>query len=223
MCGRYTLRSSPQAVAKAFQLSDVPDFSPRYNIAPTQQVLTIRQRDGARQASFMHWGLIPSWADDPSIGNRMINARAESVADKPSFRSAFKRGRCLIVADGFYEWQKTGNAKQPFYIRLKQERPFAFAGLAEYWHRGEQTIDSCTIITTDANELMADIHNRMPVILAPEDYDQWLDPQVQDKEKLLTLLRPYPADELTAHPVSTLVNSPRNENPACIEPLGPAA
>ena len=219
MCGRYTLRSSPQAVAKAFQLSDVPDFSPRDNIAHTQQLLAIRQRDGSSEAPFLHWGLVPSWADDPSIGNRMINARAESVADKPSFRSAFKRGRCLIVADGFYEWQKTGKAKQPFYIRLKQDHPFAFDGLAEHWHRGEQTIDSCTIITTDANELMAPIHDRMPVILAPEDYDRWLDPQFQDKEKLLGLLRPFPADRLQAIPVSTLVNSPRNENPACVERL----
>ena len=149
MCGRYTLRSSPQAVAKAFRLTEPPDFSPRYNIAPTQQVLAIRQQDGNRQASFLHWGLIPSRADDPSIGNRMINARADTVAVKPSFRSAFKKSRCLIVADGFYEWQKTGKAKQPFYIRLKQDGPFAFAGLAEHWHRGDQAIDSCTIITTE--------------------------------------------------------------------------
>lgn len=219
MCGRYTLRTSPQAVAKAFQLQLVPDFSPRYNNAPTQQVLTIREHDGSRQALFMHWGLIPSWADDPSIGNRMINARAESVADKPSFRSAFKRSRCLIVADGFYEWQKTGKAKQPSFIRLKQDRPFAFAGLAEHWHRGDQTIDSCTIVTTAANELMAPIHDRMPVILAPEDYEEWLDPQFPDKEKLLALLRPFPEDRLVAIPVSTLVNSPRNEEAACIEPL----
>jgi putative SOS response-associated peptidase YedK len=220
MCSRFTLRTSPQAVAKAFHLDDIPDFSPRYNVAPTQQVLAIRLQDGKRQSSFLHWGLIPSWADDPSIGNRMINARAETVADKPSFRSAFKRGRCLVVADGFYEWQKAGKAKQPFHIRFKEDHPFAFAGLAEHWHRGEQTIDSCTIITTDPNELMADIHDRMPVILSPNDYDLWLDPEFEGKEKLLSLLSPFPADEMTAYPVNTLVNSPRNENPACIEAKG---
>ena len=144
MCGRFTLRTSPQEVAKAFQLADadVSVFSPRYNIAPTQQVLAIRLRDGKRQASFLHWGLIPPWASDPSVGNRLINARGESVADKPSFRSAFKRSRCLVVTDGFYEWQKTGKAKQPFFIRLKKDRPFAFAGLAEHWHRGDQVVDS---------------------------------------------------------------------------------
>jgi putative SOS response-associated peptidase YedK len=220
MCGRFTLRSSPQAVAKAFHLAEVPEFSARYNIAPTQRMLAIRLQDGKRQASFLHWGLIPSWANDPSIGNRMINARADGVAIKPSFRSAYKKSRCLIVADGFYEWQKTGKAKQPFYIRLKEERPIAFAGLAEHWRRDELTIDSCTIITTEPNELTAEVHDRMPVIPAPTNYDLWLDPEFQDKEKLQSLLRPYPADEMTAYPVSTLVNSPRNENPACVEAKG---
>ncbi len=223
MCGRYTLRSSPRAIAEAFGLTYLPDLQPRYNVAPTQQVLAIQQRDGKRQGSLLHWGLIPSWADDPAIGNRMINARAESVADKPSFRSAFKKSRCLVAADGFYEWQKTGKAKQPYYIRLKKDQPFAFAGLAEHWHRGEQTIDSCAIITTAANELMAEIHDRMPVILAPDDYDAWLDPEGNEKEKLLALLRPFPAGEMTAFPTSTLVNSPRNERPACIEPPSPPA
>lgn len=221
MCGRFTLRTSPQEVAKTFQLADadVPLFSPRYNIAPTQQVLAIRLRDGKRQASFLHWGLIPSWASDPSVGNRMINARGESVADKPSFRSAFNRSRCLVVTDGFYEWQKTGKAKQPFFIRLKKDQPFAFAGLAEHWHRGDQTIDSCTLITTDANDLMADIHDRMPVILSPADYDLWLDPEFQDKAKLQSLLRPYLDGEMTAYPVSTIVNNPRNETAACIDAI----
>jgi putative SOS response-associated peptidase YedK len=221
MCGRFTLRTSPQEVAKAFQLADadVPLFSPRYNIAPTQQVLAIRLRDGKRRASFLHWGLIPSWASDHSVGNRLINARGESVADKPSFRSAFKRSRCLVVTDGSYEWQKTGKAKQPFFIRLKTDQPFAFAGLAEHWHRGDQAIDSCTLITTDANELMADIHDRMPVILSPANYDFWLDPEFQDKAKLQSLLRPYPDGEMTAYPVNTLVNNPRNETAACIDAI----
>jgi putative SOS response-associated peptidase YedK len=218
MCGRFTLRVSPQAVAETFDLADVPEFMPRYNVAPTQQVLAIRLKEGKRQTSFHHWGLIPSWADDPKIGNRMINARADGVAVKPSFRSAFKRGRCLIVADGFYEWKKTGAAKQPFYIRLKNDRPFAFAGLAEHWHRDDKAIDSATIITTEPNELTAAVHDRMPVILRPDDYDLWLDPEFEGKEKLQSLLRPYPAGEMTAFPVSTIVNSPRNENSSCIDP-----
>lgn len=217
MCGRFTLRSSPRAVADAFGLPDIPDFERHFNIAPTQPVAAIRLQDGHRQLSFLHWGLIPSWADDPAVGNRMINARADGVADKPSFRSAFEKRRCLVVADGFYEWKKTGKAKQPFYITLKDKQPFAFAGLAEHWHRGDQVIDSCTIITTEPNELMTDIHDRMPVILSPDEYDLWLDPEFQGKDKLLSMLGPYPADEMQAYPVSTVVNSPRNETPACVE------
>ena len=218
MCGRFTLRSSSRVVAQALGLPEIPLFQPRYNIAPTQTVAAIRLNDGARQPSFLHWGLVPSWAGNPSVGNKMINARAETVAEKPAFRSAFKKRRCLVVADGFYEWKKEGKPKPAFFIRLKDERPFAFAGLAEHWHKGDQTIDSCTIITTDPNELMASIHDRMPVILSPDDYDLWLDPEFQGKEKLLSLLRPYPADEMIAYPVSTVVNNPRNEKPECIEP-----
>jgi len=218
VCGRYTLRSNPKAVAEAFGLDDVPIFELRYNIAPTQNVSAIQLKDGKRHLSFLHWGLIPSWADDPAIGNRMINARADGVADKPSFRSAFKKRRCLIVADGFFEWKKEGKAKQPFLITLKSGKPFAFAGLAEHWHRGDQVIDSCTIITTEPNELMADIHDRMPVILPPADYDLWLDQDFQGKEKLLAMLGSYPADEMKGGPVSTVVNNPRNEKPECVDP-----
>jgi putative SOS response-associated peptidase YedK len=174
--------------------------------------------DGKRQARFHRWGLIPSWADDPSIGYRMINARAETVADKPSYRSAFKRGRFPIVADGFYEWKKgDGKTKQPFYIKLKNDRPFAFAGLAEKWNREGETIESCTIVTTEPNELMAGIHNRMPMIMPSNVYDLWLDPEFEGKEKLLSMLRPYPADEMTAFQISTLVNNPKNDVAACIE------
>jgi putative SOS response-associated peptidase YedK len=218
MCGRYTLRSNPRAVAEAFGLDDIPLFEPRYNIAPTQNVAAIQLKDGKRHLSFLHWGSIPSWADDPSIGNRMINARADGVADKPSFRSAFKKRRCLVVADGFYEWKKEGKAKQPFLITLKSGKPFAFSGLAEHWHRGDQVIDSCTIITTEPNELMADIHDRMPVILPPSDYNLWLDPEFQGKERLLSMLGSYPAKEMKAIPVSTVVNNPRNEKPECVDP-----
>jgi putative SOS response-associated peptidase YedK len=223
MCGRFTLRANLNRILAEFSV-EVREgllWEPRFNIAPTQNVPTIRLREGARQLELRRWGLIPSWADDPSIGNRMINARADGVADKPSFQSAFKKNRCLVVADGFYEWKKEGKAKQPFFIRLKDDRPFAFAGLAEHWHREDQTIDSCTVITTEPNELMANIHDRMPVILSPDDYNLWLDPEFQVKEKLLSLLKPYPADEMTAYPVSTLVNSPKNEKQECVEQVDP--
>lgn len=222
MCGRYTLRSKLNRLLAEFAV-DVQEGligEPRFNIAPTQNVATIRIHDGARRLEMRRWGLVPSWADDPSVGNRMINARADGVADKPSFRSAFKKRRCLVVADGFYEWKKDGPTKQPYYIRLREDKPFAFAGLAEHWQRGEQRIDSCTIITTEPNSLMADIHDRMPVILSPDEYDLWLDPEFEGKEKLLSLLDAYPADAMTAYPVSTLVNNPRHENSACIEPVG---
>ena len=219
MCGRYTLRSSPKAIAEAFGLAALPDLRPRYNIAPTQQVLTILLDHGKRQAQLRRWGLVPSWAKDPSIGYKLINARAGGVADKPSFRSAFKRGRCLVVADGFYEWKKIGKAKQPYFIRLKTEKPFAFAGLCEHWHRDDETIDSCSLITTEPNELMATIHDRMPAILPPEAYDARLDPEFEGKEKLPALLRPFPVDELTAYAVNSVVNNARNETPDCIAPV----
>jgi putative SOS response-associated peptidase YedK len=217
MCGRFTLRTPARAVAEAFGLIPAPDLQQRFNIAPTQQVATIRRdpQHGGRQLSFLKWGLIPSWAADPSIGSRMINARADSVATKPAFRSAFKRSRCLVVADGFYEWKKVGTTKQPFFIRLKDDRPFAFAGLAEHWHRGDQTIDSCSIITTEPNSLMAEIHDRMPAILSPAEYDLWLDADFQGYDMLLSMLRPYPADEMVAYAVSTLVNNPKNDSDQC--------
>lgn len=218
MCGRFTLRSKASDVAKAFSLLDVPELPLRYNIAPTQAVPIVRLGDdGNRSLALAHWGLIPSWADDPAIGNRMINARADTVATKPSFRTAFKKRRCLLVADGFYEWQKTDGKKQPYYIRLKDGAPFGFAGLWERWERDGKAIESCAIITTDANELMEPIHNRMPVIISPDAYEVWLDPAAQEPERLQRLLSPYPAAELTAYPVSTVVNNPRNEQASCIE------
>ena len=222
MCGRFTLRTSTKdIVKKAFSLIDAPDLKPRFNIAPTQQIAAIKlnPETGTRQLSQFRWGLIPSWADDPKIGYSMINARAESVAVKPAYRSAFKKGRCLIVADGFYEWKKTGQNKQPFFIRLKDDEPFAFAGLSEHWHRGDQTIDSCSIITTEPNELMEGIHDRMPVILSPDNYDLWLEPDFHGETKLLEMLKPYPAEEMEAFPVSTVVNNPRNETRGCIEAM----
>jgi putative SOS response-associated peptidase YedK len=166
----------------------------------------------------LHWGLIPFWADDPKLGSKLINARAETVADKPAFRSAFRHRRCLIVADGFYEWQQQENGKQPFYLRLKDDRPFALAGLWEHWEEdGGEAIDSCTILTTDANELTSPIHSRMPVILDPKDYDMWLDSSVRKSESLQSLLRPYASEKMEAYPVSKTVNRPTNDRPECIE------
>jgi putative SOS response-associated peptidase YedK len=221
MCGRFTLRTPTKDIVKAFGLTDALDLKPRFNIAPTEQVAAIRldPDTGTRQLTMLRWGLVPSWADDPSIGYRTINARAESVAIKPAYRSAFQKGRCLVVADGFYEWKKTDKNKQPFFIRLKDDEPFAFAGLSERWHRGDQVIDSAAIITTEPNELMAGIHERIPAILSPEDYDLWLEPDFHGQGKLLAMLKPYPAEDMEAYPISTVVNNPRNETKECIEAI----
>ncbi len=222
MCGRFTLFVDPKDLMEAFPGFAVPvDWTPRYNIAPTQSVAVI-PNNGGDQIEFFRWGLIPSWAKDPNIGNRMINARAETLAEKPSFRAAYRRRRCLVLADGFYEWRKEPGrtTKTPLYIRLESGEPFAFAGLWEAWRApDEQTILSCTIITTTPNPLVAKIHNRMPVILEREAYDLWLDPAEQSPDRLGKWLRPYPAAQMTAHPVSTLVNSPANDSPACIVPV----
>jgi putative SOS response-associated peptidase YedK len=167
MCGRYTLRISVDSLVEAFEIEEYPpSLNPSYNIAPTQEVAAVVEEDEKRKLEMLRWGLIPSWAKDPAIGNKMINARAETVSEKPSFRKAFKVRRCLILADGFYEWQKTDNGKQPYHIKMQDDSPFAFAGLWETWKNGEE-IRSCTIITTDANDLMGEIHHRMPVILHP--------------------------------------------------------
>ena len=220
MCGRFTLRVSPAELAEAFELLRRPELKSRYNIAPTQPVAVIRSAGSGRDLSLMHWGLIPSWSKDPSIGARMINARAETVATKPSFRSAFKQRRCLIPADGFYEWKKTGaKTKQPFLIGLRSGEPFAFAGLWEHWKGNDSEIDSCTIITGEPNEVAAEVHDRMPVILTPEDYDRWLDPKNTATDELQSLLVSYPAEEMAARPVSTRVNNPRNDVPECVDSI----
>jgi putative SOS response-associated peptidase YedK len=221
MCGRFTLKAKPETIAAEFGLDDVPPLEPRFNVAPTQGVAAVRldQETGVRRLGLLRWGLVPSWADDPAIGNRMIYARAETVAEKPAYRNAFKSRRALIVADGFYEWQKQASRKQPFHIRPKDDRPFAIAGLWEHWERETRTVDSCALITTGPNELMQTIHDRMPVILRREDYGLWLDPAVKDAAVLAALLRPYPAEEMVATPISTLVNNPANDRPECVRPL----
>jgi putative SOS response-associated peptidase YedK len=222
MCGRFTLTDPDQDLVEQFQLSGIPNLQPRYNIAPTQPVAAVR-RDAesmAREMVLFYWGLIPFWAKDPSIGARMINARAETAADKPAFRAAFKRRRCLVVADGFYEWQKQDGGKQPFFIFMRDQRPFAFAGLWEHWEGADgSAIESCTLLTTQPNELVKPLHNRMPVILAPDDYELWLDVDVQDIARLQPLLRPFPAARMDAYAVSRRVNRPENDDPAVIEPL----
>lgn len=226
MCGRFALISDTERLAEIFGLdmtavTGIPPAVPRYNIAPTQPVAAVRlsPETGRRELTFFRWGLIPSWAKDMSIGARMINARSESVAEKPSFRAAFKRRRCIIPADGFYEWQKLNGGKQPVYIHGVEGQLLGLAGLWEVWRDPEgSSLQTCTILTTRPNELVAPIHNRMPVILEPEDYDLWLNPG--DKpEQGLHLLRPYPAEKLEAYPVSKLVNSPKNDTPECIQPV----
>ncbi len=221
MCGRYTQRQSSEAIAKAFQVANVPPLTPRYNIAPTQAVAAVLQtaEHPERYLEMLHWGLIPSWAKDATMGARLINARSETVTERPAFRGAFRYRRCLIVADGFYEWQQQGRQKQPFYCHLKDEQPFAFAGLWEIWEKNGNAIASCTILTTQPNEVMQPIHDRMPVILHPKDWELWLDPKVQKPELLQPLLRPYPAEEAIAYPVSTLVNKPANDAPECIQKI----
>jgi putative SOS response-associated peptidase YedK len=223
MCGRFTLTADPADLQAAFSWVTFPEqnFSPRYNIAPTQPIAVITN-SGENKLDFFTWGLVPFWAKDPSIGSRMINARAETLAEKPSFKNAFKRRRCLVLADGFYEWQKIPGEKSkiPTYIHMKDSKSFAFAGLWEDWHSpdGSQIL-SATIITTNPNELMAPIHNRMPVILPPAAYQEWLNPSEADLQKLSLLLQPFDADKMEAYPVSRTVNSPRNDSPDLIKPL----
>ncbi len=219
MCGRFVLFASPDMLQAGFDLAAPPaGLAPRYNIAPTQPVAVIPNK-GERTIEMFTWGLIPSWAKDRSIGSRMINARAETLAEKPAFRAAFRKRRCLIVANGFYEWKKEGTGKTPMFIRLASQRPFAFAGLWEYWQPpGVEPVLSCTIITTDANALVSPIHDRMPVILPASAYDLWLDPEPREPAELMALLHPFEDEPLEAIAVSRLVNSPANEGPTLVEP-----
>jgi len=218
MCGRFTITADPKKLAKRFDAipPDEP-LLPHFNAAPTQD-LPVILNEGSRRIELLRWGLIPSWAKEAAIGNRMINARAESLEDKPSFRDALNRRRCLVLADGFYEWKKEGGAKRPLRITLRSGKPFAFAGLWERWRDPQgKDVRSFTIITTEPNELLAPIHNRMPAMLAPQDERGWLanDLNVED---WIAMLRPYPAGELTAYAVSKRVNSAANDDPSVIEP-----
>jgi putative SOS response-associated peptidase YedK len=221
MCGRYTLKADREVLAEQFDLLEVPELVPRYNVAPSQGVPVVRLADGAgRRLDLLRWGLVPSWADDPAIGNRMINARAETVAEKPAYRSAFRRRRCLVVADDFYEWATAAGkgGKVPHYFRLANGEPFAFAGLWEQGSKGDEPVESCALLTTEANDVVAPVHDRMPVILAPDDYARWLDPGAGPAE-LQALLVPY-GGAMVAHAVGRLVNDPRHDDLRCIEPAG---
>ena len=235
MCGRFTLTSNMDELQARFDF-EARDlvFRPRYNVAPTQDVVAVlgdRDNPGQNRAELMRWGLIPFWAKDPKIGARMINARAETVAEKPAFKNALRKRRCLILADGFYEWRKEEKGKTPMYIVFKagvfksgvskSRAPFAMAGLFETWKSPEdELVRSCTIITTSPNSLMEQIHNRMPVILPRDAETTWLDQQVEDQEALTSLLVPYPAEQMEAYVVSTLVNSAKNDFPECLMPAG---
>jgi len=221
MCGRFTLTPELKVLAERFSISPTPTatYNPRFNIAPSQPVIVIGD-DGQRYMKVMKWGLIPSWAKDPSVGNRMINARAETIAQKPSFRAALKKRRCLIPADGFYEWQKLSMVKQPVRIVLKSREVFGMAGLWEHWTSpANEEVLTCTIITTIANELMREVHDRMPVILNRDDEGRWLDPKVDDPAVLLGLLKPYPSELMEFYTVSRSVNLPVHDGADCIVPL----
>ena len=221
MCGRFARSSSAETISAMFGV-EIGDLPASYNIAPSQSVAAIWQLPATDpQLHWLRWGLIPAWAKDPKIGYKLINARAETVAEKPSFRAALRQRRCLIPADGFYEWQQVAGSRHshPYFVSLQDERPFAFAGLYERWESPDgETIDSCTIVTTGANEAIAPIHERMPVILAPQEYARWLDPGFSKIDGLQALLAPYSAAEMKIYPVGSLVNSPKNDCPACKYP-----
>ncbi len=222
MCGRYELHAQPAAIALAFGLPAPPSLAPRYNIAPMQDVPIVRvNARGQRELVLVRWGLVPRWAQDPSVGSHMINARGETLKDKPSFRTAYRRHRCLLPASGFYEWMPRDGGKQPVHVAMKDGAPFALAGLAERWLQPDgEPLDTCTIVTTDANELLKPVHDRMPLIVPPDGYARWLDPAVADPSDLIA---PYPSDAMRYIPVSTNVNSVRHDDASLIEPVGAAA
>ena len=220
MCGRFVRITPIPVIAKRFKAKQMfADLAPSYNIAPSQEIVIIND-EGVRQLVQCTWGFVPSWAKDPSIGNKMINARSETVSEKPAFRSAFKKKRCLVIADGFYEWRTEGKRKFPMYIRLKSGEPFGFAGLYNVWTSPDgKQLCTCTIITTEANETVKPIHDRMPVILPRDREDIWVNPALEDKGTLVGVLKPYPSEEMEAYEVSTKVNSPQHNTSANLKPL----
>ncbi|MBT2677925.1 SOS response-associated peptidase [Bacillus sp. ISL-35] len=219
MCGRFSLFEDINSLKEQFQFEFPEDIDARYNIAPGQDILTVVDQGEGRIGGTMRWGLIPFWADDEKIGYRMINARAETVDEKASFKQALKQRRCLILADGFYEWKKEGKQKQPYRFSLKNRKPFAFAGLWESWNKGDRSITSCTIITTNPNEVTEKVHDRMPVILPENKIGMWLDTSIENTDELKKLLVPYEAGQMDSYTVSTEINSAKNEGKALIAPL----
>lgn len=221
MCGRYNLFSELQAISERFQAIEQKELmvEPRYNIAPGQNIAVVLSKENKREIALFQWGLIPNWAKDPKTGYKMINARAETIDTKPTFKGLLKRHRCLIPADGFYEWKKEGRQKQPYHIHLTNKEPFAFAGLYAEWDNGTEVIRTCTIITTEANELMAEIHDRMPVILTQENEKIWLDQDVTETAQLKSLMVPYEAAFMNAYPISSFVNNARNEGQEILNSL----
>lgn len=219
MCGRFSLATDQNAIEDQFQLIINEELTYRYNIAPSQDVFVIGSNGHDRVATSMRWGLVPPWSKDVKIGHKMINARSESIEQKVSFKDPFRQKRCLIISDGFYEWKKTESGKQPYRFVMKDRRPFAFAGLWECWNKGSEPLFTCTILTTTSNEVTKDVHDRMPVILPTDTYDTWLDRKEDNIEHLKSLLVPYDAQFMNLYPVSTLVNSPKNDQKECLEPL----
>jgi putative SOS response-associated peptidase YedK len=221
MCGRYWLKSEKKVIINEFNIYEVlTDVKPDYNITPSRNVLCVT-KNGNNKLVSMRWGLIPHWAKDEKIGFRTINARADTLAEKPTFLKPFQSQRCLIVADGYYEWRKQGAQKTPLAFQLKSHKPFGFAGLYDRWQSpNNDIIVSCTIVTTEPNKLTTPIHNRMPAILSSKAYDVWLDKNIHDLQKLLSLLVPYNSEEMEAYEVSSMVNSPQNNNPNLIKPVG---
>jgi putative SOS response-associated peptidase YedK len=216
MCGRFILTEPADALRQLFLFDERPNLGPRYNIAPTQEVPVVVAEEGVRHLRPMRWGLVPFWAKERAIGNRLINARSETAATTPAFRSAYRHRRCLVPANGFYEWQKLGKARQPWLIGREDGGAFAMAGLWERWDGVGEALFSFTILTTAANDPVRPLHDRMPVILDPADHATWLDPSDPGGA---ALLRPYPGGDLEAQPVSTRVNSPRHDDPSCIAPV----
>ena len=222
MCARFQF-APPEDWVEEFGLGEAPDLPPRYNIAPTQDVMAVRAgRDGRRQARLLRWGLVPYWAEDPAVGNRLINARAESVATRAAFRDAFRQRRCLVPAQGFYEWKKFGRAREPWLVRLKGGGTFAFGGVWDRWAGPQAALESCALITTPANALVAPIHGRMPVVIDRRGYEAWLDPEAEEVD-LRPLLAPFPADAMEAFPVSDRVNSTEADGPELSRPVAPAS
>jgi putative SOS response-associated peptidase YedK len=216
MCGRYALTSPPAVIAERFGLAWVRDIEPHYNIAPSQMIPVVRETADGRELAWVKWGLIPSWAKDASIGMKLINARAETLADKHAFRNAYRHRRCLVPADAFYEWKPIAGRKQPYCIRMRDQLPFGMAGLWEHWVAADgQVVESCTIVTVDANSLVAELHDRMPFILAPGDYAAWLAAAANEA----AMPRAVAAEDMVAYPVSPLVSNARNDIPACLEPV----